>query len=513
MNSRPVLRTVSALVLCALLGVVLGAWSGYATVQREMHAEVGRMASSFISRADELDDEATDALEEIGATIVPTCSERDLARLRNIVVSSHFLKIASRLDGRRLLCSSSLGVLAPAPVLPVPDFVTEHGRAVSLDAPLYDMPGTRALTIEQGTAAVVINRDSYKALIDPRLNYAVVADYFGNRKLFLSERVPTAPLESIALTDGEPVTLDGRRHEVRCSLRHTGCIVAAMREPDTILNSPVFLGFSVLGLVAGLGAGFGLSLGLARMNSVGRKLRLALRTGDLEVVYQPIVRLSDRQRVGAEALLRWRDSEGRHVSPDVFIAVAEEEGFISDVTRFVLRRVLIELGDALRSHPGFRITVNMSVRDLLDSTFPSFVAHTLKAARVEASSIGFEITERSTAEHAAIGRGIAQLRQAGHLIYIDDFGTDYSSLSYLAQLHVDAIKLDRAFTLALHEEGAGDTIAPQLVTMVRKLGLTLVVEGIEKERQAAFFLALDPDALSQGWLFGKPMTGPQLFDI
>ncbi|MFA4913832.1 MAG: EAL domain-containing protein, partial [Burkholderiaceae bacterium] len=85
------------------------------------------------------------------------------------------------------------------------------------------------------------------------------------------------------------------------------------------------------------------------------------------------------------------------------------------------------------------------------------------------------------------------------------------SLSYLAQLHVDAIKLDRSFTRALHEEGAGDSIAPQVVAMAKSLGLTLVVEGIEKNEQAAYYLALDDRALSQGWLFGRPLAAQDLF--
>jgi len=512
MISKPLARTVILLTLGALLGLALGGWFGRLTVLRQQHDETSLMAASYIARSDVLDSEAEDALDEIESSIVPLCSSRDLARLRNLVISSHFLKVASRTREGVTLCSSSLGVIKPPAPLPPPDFVTEQGRAIALNAALHGMPGTHALVISQGTASVVINRDAYASLVDPRLDYAVVADYHGKRVLFMAIGTEGDAIQGVALQSGQSIDLQGRRYEVQCSALHAGCMAATLREPYPILESPVFIGFSLLGLLAGMGGGLAASSALARLNSLGRKLRLALRTGDLEIVYQPIVRLSDRKRVGAEALLRWRDAQGKHISPDVFIAIAEQEGFISEVTRFVLRRVLAELGDELRKRPEFRVTVNMAVHDLLDSTFPIFVAHAMKAVQLPAASIGFEITERSTAEHAAIGRGIAHLRHAGHCIYIDDFGADYSSLSYLAQLHVDAIKLDRSFTRALHEEDAGDSIAPQIVAMAKSLGLTLVVEGIEKNEQAAYYLALDAQALSQGWLFGRPLTARDLFD-
>lgn len=512
MLNRPLMRTIASVSLGALLGLGLGAWIGTATIVRQEQAEAGLMAAAYIERSDILDEEAVNALHEIQNSDVPICSENDLVRLRNLVVSSHFLKIASRLRDRELLCSSTLGVLDPPVEVAQPDFITENGRRVAMNAELYSVPGSRVLIIEEGTASVVINRDAYASLVDPRLDYMVVADYHGKRTVFMSRGVPDSAIAPQPFIANQPIKVQGRQYEVRCSIEHTGCIAATLRDHETVQNSPVFIGFSLLGLLAGLGGGLAASSALARMNSLGRRLRMALRRGDLEIVYQPIVRLSDRNRVGAEALLRWRDAEGKYVSPDVFIAIAEQEGFISEVTRFVLRRVLIELGETLRQHPEFRVTVNVSVRDLLDHTFPVFVAHLMKSARLPAANIGFEITERSTAEHGAIGRGIQKLRSAGHCIYIDDFGADYSSLSYLAQLHVDAIKLDRSFTRALYDELAGDSIAPQVVAMAKSLGLILVVEGVETDEQADFYAALDSQALSQGWLFSRPLPAEQLFE-
>lgn len=511
MIGKPLTRTIVCVALGALIGAGLGAWAGSLTVQHQDHAETARMASTYMSRADILSNEAVNALEEVQTSIVPLCSDMDVARLRNIVLASHFLKAVSRLQNRHLVCSSTLGKLTTPAALPEPDLVSDQGRGVILNAELYGIPGSSALVIEQGNAAVVVNHDAYSALIDPRLDYTIVADYNRKRMIYMQSG-PPIEVDGLLLKSGEPIVVNKRRYEVRCSDAHTGCIIAALKAPTTLPRSPVFIGFALLGLLAGMGSGIGVSSVLTRMNSLGRKLRVALKSDTLTVMYQPIVRLSDRERTGAEALVRWTDMSGKAISPDVFITVAEEEGFICDITRFVVRKVVSELGDALRERPEFQITVNMSARDLLDHTFPAFVRHTLKTANVPASSIGFEITERSTAGLADIGQGIAHLRQDGHKVYIDDFGTDYSSLSYLAQLHVDAIKLDRSFVHVLHGEEAGGSIAPQLVAMIRSLGLTLVIEGVEEEAQADYFLAQDPSALAQGWLFGRPVSADRLFD-
>jgi len=236
-----------------------------------------------------------------------------------------------------------------------------------------------------------------------------------------------------------------------------------------------------------------------------------MRSGQLKVVYQPIVRLSDRRQVGAEALLRWTDPTGKPVSPDAFISAAEHEGFIGQVTRFVVNRVLEELGPELRRRPTFQVTINIAASDILDNAFLPFLGARLQEAALSAGSIGLELTERTTANSRELGKAIARLREAGHKVYIDDFGTDYSSLSYLSRLRVDAIKINRTFMQALHDQSEEDTIAPQIVAMAEVLGLNIVIEGIEEEQQAAYFLTLAPKAMAQGWLFSKPVEAGRLF--
>jgi sensor c-di-GMP phosphodiesterase-like protein len=178
-------------------------------------------------------------------------------------------------------------------------------------------------------------------------------------------------------------------------------------------------------------------------------LRRALRRNLLTVVYQPIVDVKTGKILGAEALARWTDEDGQYIRPDVFVAAAEELGFIGKLTRVVLRLIVGELGNFLRANPEFHVNVNIAAADLADPQFLPMLEKLLRKHGIAAKSINLELTERSTADHHLAISSIGKLRELGHEFYIDDFGTGYSSLSYLNELAVDAIKIDRAFTDAI----------------------------------------------------------------
>ncbi|MGJ7519460.1 EAL domain-containing protein [Variovorax sp. LT1P1] len=510
MIRKPLARTVVSMVCGALLAtgfaLVMGEW----TVRRQQQAAVAEMADAYIARADQISGEAFDALAEIERTNDATCADAEVSRLRRIVLTSRYLKSASRLRNGAAFCSSTVGVINPEVPVPRPDVVGENGLTVSFNAPQVGVPGANALLMQRGDAAVTLNGQAYIEVVDPRLDYVVVSGREEPRRVLRT--VGTMPnLDGVRLVAAQPLRLDGRAYEMRCSQRFAGCIVAALRQTRSILHSPVILEFGMFGLLLGLSGGFAASVVIGRSRSLGKQLRVAMRSGQLKVVYQPIVRLSDRRQVGAEALLRWTDPTGKPVSPDAFIATAENEGFIGQVTRFVVTRVLEELHDELRRRPDFQVTINVAASDILDNAFAPFLSARLQAIDLPPTCIGLELTERTTANSRELGKAIARLREAGHKVYIDDFGTDYSSLSYLSRLRVDAIKINRTFMQALHDQSDQDTIAPQIVAMAEVLGLSMVIEGIEEEQQAAYFLALAPTALAQGWLFSKPVEAGRLF--
>jgi len=223
--------------------------------------------------------------------------------------------------------------------------------------------------------------------------------------------------------------------------------------------------------------------------------------------------LASGRIVGAEALARWTDEDGFAVSPEVFVRIAEERGFVGQITRLVLRQGLREFGETLRLRSDIRLSVNVTAADLSDSEFLPMLDQSLLRARVAARSVVIEITESSTARYKVAIETILRLRQRGHSVHIDDFGTGYSSLAYLHDLSIDAIKIDRSFTQAIGTESVTVGILPQILAMAAVLNLTVIVEGIETAEQAFYFAGMQRPVFAQGWFFGRPVPAPEFLAL
>jgi sensor c-di-GMP phosphodiesterase-like protein len=239
---------------------------------------------------------------------------------------------------------------------------------------------------------------------------------------------------------------------------------------------------------------------------MSQQLRRAIRRDKLRMVYQPIVALGSGRIVEAEALARWTDEDGFAVSPEIFVAIAEEHGFVGELTEMVVRHVLRDFAGVLRSRPEFVLNINVAAADLADPKFLPMLERYLVEAGVSAQSLAIEVTETSTANKQPARDTIHELRRLGHSVQIDDFGTGCSSLAYLKDLAIDTIKIDKAFTLAIGTEAVTVAILPSILAMADSLNLTVIAEGIETVEQACYFAAAKSAVLGQGWFFGHPVA-------
>jgi sensor c-di-GMP phosphodiesterase-like protein len=218
------------------------------------------------------------------------------------------------------------------------------------------------------------------------------------------------------------------------------------------------------------------------------------------------VDLASGRIVEAEALARWTDEDGFVVSPDIFMHIAEERGYVVELTQLVVRHALRDFGEILRSNAGFRLNVNATATDLADAKFLPMLENALAGENIAAQSVAIEVTESSTASKRGVKETIHELRRRGHGVQLDDFGTGYSSLSYLKDLAVDTIKIDRSFTQTIGTDAVTASIMPQILAMAHTLNLQVIVEGIETVEQAAYFAGSERPVRGQGWFFGQPMT-------
>jgi EAL domain-containing protein (putative c-di-GMP-specific phosphodiesterase class I) len=207
--------------------------------------------------------------------------------------------------------------------------------------------------------------------------------------------------------------------------------------------------------------------------------------------------------------LRWRRTGGAVVSPAEFVPVAEETGLIGEIGRWVLREACGQAATWQAEHPAssaFRLSVNLSARQLQDPGLVQDVATILVATGLEPSRLVLEITESVLMSEpvTAVSR-LAALKELGIKLAVDDFGTGYSSLSYLRNFPVDILKIDRSFVSALGGDPGDAAIAHAVVSLGRTLQLRVVAEGIETAAQLAELRALGCE-YGQGYLFARPLT-------
>ncbi len=242
---------------------------------------------------------------------------------------------------------------------------------------------------------------------------------------------------------------------------------------------------------------------VTRLALVGA-LREAIEHEQLQVYYQPKVRLSDERVVGAEALVRWFHPEHGFMSPDVFIAIAERTGLIGSLTRFVAREAIAQCKEWNDNGYELSIAVNLSAVSLLDMTTPDLFAELLDELQLDPSRLVLEITETTIMEPARSMAAIERLAALGVQLSIDDFGTGYSSLSHLQRLPVQEIKVDRSFVMTMGANESDAAIVKSIVDLGHNLGLRVVAEGVE-DRVSWDLLARQRCDIAEGYFMSRPI--------
>jgi diguanylate cyclase (GGDEF)-like protein len=236
----------------------------------------------------------------------------------------------------------------------------------------------------------------------------------------------------------------------------------------------------------------------------------ALERGELFLVYQPTFNLRNQAVIGVEALLRWQHAERGLVSPQDFIPIAEDNGLIVPIGRWVLNEACRQARIWQEAGHGLAVAVNVSARQLDDDVLIADVEQALRANGLEAGRLTLEITETALMRDPQLtAQRLHALKNLGVRIAIDDFGTGYSSLAYLSQFPADALKIDRAFIKEIATSRESDALIHTLVQLGKSLDIETLAEGIEDESQLQALQRQDCDS-GQGFWFSRPLAADAL---
>jgi diguanylate cyclase (GGDEF)-like protein len=237
-------------------------------------------------------------------------------------------------------------------------------------------------------------------------------------------------------------------------------------------------------------------------------LAAGIADGDLRLHYQPVVDLRTGRTVGYEALVRWMH-DGILVAPGEFIPIAESTGLIGPLTDWVIDEACRTTAASAVTGPRPWVSVNLSSSQLVRPDFVARLGRTLETSGLPPDRLVVEITESSLLEIEVAKPAVERLSSIGVRVAIDDFGIGYSTLSYLARLPIDIVKIDRSFVVALQHAGPEEAIASAIIALAKRLGLTTIGEGIETVAQLDQLATLGCD-LGQGFYLGRPSPNQEV---
>lgn len=358
------------------------------------------------------------------------------------------------------------------------DAETRLVAVVSTDALLFDMlPGE----LRQGSEAVL--------RIGPAATVARVAP---------SESLPTAHLVAF--------TASSERYPLSASL-HIG--LETLRNWNHDHGPLVFGGSGLIGLLLGLV----FARMLTRPPDPLTALDRALAADEFQPYLQPIFRLDTGAIVGCEALARWVRHDGSVVPPAQFIPLAEASGRIVPMTWQIMARALDDLRPLLKQDKTFRVAFNIVPEHFMAPGFVGELRRRVAEDRISPRQVLLELTERQAIPDLdAAARVVAELREAGFRVAIDDAGTGHNGLSYVQKLGVGTIKIDKFFVDSIAQDLAARTVVEMLVRLAHEFGMTTVAEGVESVQQIAALKACGVDE-GQGYVVSPPLPAEAFFEL
>ncbi|PBI78808.1 hypothetical protein A9993_03305 [Rahnella victoriana] len=472
-----------------------------ATYDRDYLASYAR---HIMTRGLEVADESGKIVSKVNAIRDETCSDKFLDEIRYLSFTSIFISDIGYIRDHQLKCTAMRGRLPEPVMMSVPDTITRYGQRIWTSFSGIIDPRITADMMESKNVLLFPTPAAFRDIYVPYNGFGAVLINHRHDHIFRLFGDSAGLVRDVNEMQGFAWWQQARFTE--CSKRYDICVMARNTQIGLFSLSATATVFIILAaFTAGGMFTFALRQYISNTRSLQNKLRMAISRDDIYINYQPFVDIDTGRVIGYEALARWQEVNGDNISPDVFIKLAESTHQIKALTRSVVTRTLTEIAPLLRDNKALFVSINITTADVTETDFRVFLEEEVDKSRLHRKQIVLEITERSTADHRLLKESLARLRDYGYRIALDDFGTGYSNLDYLSKLSFDFIKIDKIFTDSIGSQSVSFKMLKMMLEMLAQTGATIIVEGIEEQHQADFFLKEYPRIVGQGWFYGRPV--------
>ena len=503
-------RLAASVLLAVLLPPALLVWLSSRLERRALRDDLEARAQVAAALTDALLSHAETFLARLGNRWDGGCSAGTAETLRSAVDVGLAVRDASLLD-TSLEPVCSVGAVP----LPLPGAVRvalhRDGRAL-WDGALGTGAVRFAVRLPRGAGQVSFDAERLSRYLAPVADGGrLAAEIAGAAGTVL--RVPAAggtprprPGALLRLL-GRIVGVQTEEAGDRCAGGGISVLVRATADVQLVAWGETLPLLIAIGLGFGAGAAALVLLAGSPGAALKRQLRGAARRGELEVRYLQVVDVRSGRCVGAEALLRWRHASEGLLSPDLFIALAEETGLIVPITDWLMRRVARDLPDGLPEPERFHVSINLAGAHLRDPGTMGGILRAFEDSGLRPECLVFEVTEREFIEdEGGTARNVLEAIQAwGAKVALDDFGTGFSNIATLRRFRLDHLKIDKSFVEGIGTGSVAETVIDAIVDLGQKLEMTIIAEGVERPEQVDYLVARGVH-LIQGFHFSLPLT-------
>ncbi|MFJ5482149.1 EAL domain-containing protein [Pectobacterium actinidiae] len=495
-------------LFCVFTAVFALALLVYAVVTfRQFENDVESFSDVAVGHAEEIMGQATRVLDVFEKNTIRSCSSEHMEQLRRASYSNDYVQDVIYIEDNRPRCSLILSDINRLP-LPSPNLIYKNKYRVWYDA---NNPLNRYRRM------IYVGLSNYLIVLNPN-SFMNVPSYSHNIKYAFVEKDNGTVIISNEHTSNIALMLFGQSTATAQFYSNNKYFRLKTMSNDNILlvvnaDSPqsyrfafmLFLYFIPLCLTLSLLLAALISRKSLAIQSPDYVLNQALRKKEFELHYQPIIKLNTAEVVGCEALVRWRHSDGRLITPDIFLPVVRQVGLMKEMTFYVIDEALKTAVVLKEDYPEMFISINLEAAEFEDMSVFNYLSEQIAVYGIEGANINVELTESSMIEPQKAAPMVERYQQKGIDVAIDDFGTGYSGLSYLERVKANKLKIDKSFVGNINHNSPTDIVLSHIVSMAHCLNQQIVAEGVETPIQEAYLKSLGV-AYVQGWLYSKAIT-------